>query len=472
MDATHPPGTRVRWLVAGAFLPSPSGRRFPLTADAFAEHFGRAARGLSVTVQDRIGSGDASTYEVSFDGLEGFRLSRVVDSLPDLRALRHLHDALSGARTLGPEEATRLKSVVGGGRLALSVAEALRGARSPEDARRAVLARIEEALFATARDLLEHPLVKRLESTWRGLHWLWTHCPASAGMDIEVLDLESHQFLEGLTRSLDVPPLQRPDACFILDASADMDTLRRLAALGEEAWLPMVVAVPNEKTEPLPAQAWNELRAEETSRWLCAALNPVVMMAEQQGEVRRECFASPVLAVAALLAASFRDTRTFARVVGPGSGTRAPAVWRPQGGSTVATEEGFSLREQERLAARGLLGVSGWWDSDSVLLTKAPTVYGGRDATVLPAQLLTGRILRLALEVTERIPAGASPDAVAAVFTRAAETFLSTGTGRSCQLHGQVVPTGNGTKGVHVRASVRPELAGTHLQLEFTLPLR
>jgi type VI secretion system protein ImpC len=196
------------------------------------------------------------------------------------------------------------------------------------------------------------------------------------------------------------------------------------------------------------------------------------MMAEQHGEVRRECFTSPSLAVATLLAASFRDTRTFARVVGAGSGTRAPAVWRPQGGSTVATEVGLSLREQERLAARGLLGVSGWWDSNSVLLAKAPTVYGGRDATVLPAQLLTGRILRLALEVTERLPAGASPDAVAAVFSRAAEAFLSTGTGRACQLHGQVVPTGNGERAVHVRASVRPELAGTHLQLEFTLPLR
>ncbi len=472
MNAPPSPGHRVRWLVVGAVLPVPSGRRFPLTADVFAEHLQRATSGLSVTVQDRIGSGDASTHEVSFDGLEAFTLSQVVESVPDLRALRNLRDALAGARTLGPEEAARLKSVVGGGRLATAVAEAPRGARSPDEARRAVLTCIEEALFDTARDILQHPLVARLESTWRGLHWLWTHCPPSAGMDIEVLDVEPHQLVEGLTRSLDVPPLQRPDACFILEANADMDTLRRLAALGEEAWLPVVVAVPNEKTEPLPEEAWNRLRTEETSRWLCAALNPVVMMAEQQGEVRRECFASPTLAVASLLAASFRDTRTFARLVGPGSGIRAPAVWRPQATSTLATEVCLSLREQERLAARGLSGVTGGWDSSSVLLAKAPTVYGGRDATPLPAQMLTGRIVRLAQELTERLPAGTSPDRVAAAFSKAAEAFLSTGTGHSCQLHGQVVPTGNGTRSVHVRASVRPELAGTHLQLEFTLPLR
>jgi type VI secretion system protein ImpC len=118
-----------------------------------------------------------------------------------------------------------------------------------------------------------------------------------------------------------------------------------------------------------------------------------------------------------------------------------------------------------------LVGVSGWWDSDAVLLAAAPTVYGGRDATSLPAQLLTGRIVRLAQEIAERLPAGASPDAVSAVFTRAAEAFLPTGPGRACQLHGRVVPTGNGERGVHVSASLRPELAGTHVQLELTLPL-
>jgi len=97
MNAPPSPGHRVRWLVVGAVLPVPSGRRFPLTADVFAEHLQRATSGLSVTVQDRIGSGDASTHEVSFDGLEAFTLSQVVESVPDLRALRNLRDALAGA---------------------------------------------------------------------------------------------------------------------------------------------------------------------------------------------------------------------------------------------------------------------------------------------------------------------------------------------------------------------------------------
>jgi hypothetical protein len=188
--------------------------------------------------------------------------------------------------------------------------------------------------------------------------------------------------------------------------------------------------------------------------------------------VRRQCFTSPALAVGALLAASYRDTRTFARVSGPGSATRAPAVWQPQAASTVATQVGLSLREQERLAAQGLTVVGGWWDSDAVLVSAAPTVYGGRDGVPLPAQLLTGRIVRLAQALVERLPADVGNDAIAALFSRAGEALLSAGSGQTCQLDGRVLSTGPGERAVHVRASARPELAGTHLQLEFTLPLR
>jgi hypothetical protein len=466
----------VRWLVVGAFSPNPSGQRFALTEEAFSR-LGHAASGLRVTVQDRIGSSEASAYEVSFDTLSAFSLSEVIRSIPGLRALHTLHQALSADRAPGPEEAARLKPTMDMGRLASAMAGALPGLRSAPEARRAALAVFGEALFATARDILQHPLVARLESAWRGLHWLWTYCPPSAGMDIEVLDTGPHERMDALEQCLNVPPLKRPDACFILDELDDVGHLHPLAALAERASLPMVVALSpalfqaSGQEAARPPQAWERLRADESSRWLCAALNPVVMVAEQEGTVSRECFTSPVLAVAAMLGASFRDTRTFARLTGPGSAIRAPAVWQPQASSTVATQRCLSLREQERLATQGVVGVSGWWDSDNVLLARVPTVYGGPDATLLPAQLLTGRLVRLAQELVEHIPAGATPDAVDAVFSRAGQAFLSHGPGQACQIRGRVVSTGRAERGVHVHASLRPELAGTHLQLSFILPL-
>jgi len=472
MDVTSPPGTRVRWLVAGAFSPSPSGRRFLLTEASFAEQLWHAARGLHLTVQDRLGSGDVNSYEVSFDRLAAFQLSEVIHGVPALRALRTALDALSGARALDPQETAQLKSAMGPGRLYSAMAQALHGSGSPEEARGAALAVLEETLFLTAKDLLQHPLVARLESAWRGLYWLWEHASACASLDIEVLDVGHEQLGEALARCLDSPPLQRPEVCILLDACEDVATLHQLAALGEQAWVPMVVAVAQEEQAGRPSEAWARLRADEASRWLCAAVNPVVMMAEQHGSVRRQCFTSPALAVGALLAASFRDTRTFARLGGPGSGTRAPAVWQPEAGATVATRVGLSLREQERLAAQGLTGVSGWWDSDAVLVSAAPTVYGGRDGAPLPAQLLTGRIVRLPQALVERPPVVPGDDAIAALFSRAGEALLSAGPGRTCQLHGRVLSIGRGERAVQVRASARPELAGTHLQLEFTLPLR
>jgi len=469
MDETQ--GARVRWLVAGAFHPSPTGQRFLLTADALAEQLGRAARGLSVTVPDRIGAGDASAYDVSFPSVAAFRMDPVIDAAPPLRALRAVLDALSRGHSFGAEEAAHLQSVVSTGRLASALVGMFRGPRPPRDAQSAALAVLAEAVFGTARDVLQHPTVARLESSWRGLQWLMAHCPASAGMDIEVLDVGPEQLVDGLSRCLDVSPLQRPDACFILDVTDELGTLQKLAALGEQAWVPMVVALPAAFPTEAP-EAWRRLRAEESSRWLCAALNRVVVMAEQQGPVRRECFTSPAFGLASLLSASFRDTRTFARLVGPGSGTRAPAVWRPKDGATLATEAGLALREQERFAAQGLVGLSGFWDSDAVAIAAAPTVYGGRDAVPLPAQLLTGRLVRLAQALADRVPAGAGDGAVSALFSRAADIFLSGGKPGACQIHGRRVSTGPGQSGVHVRASLRPELAGTHVQLELTVPLQ
>ncbi|WP_434391455.1 type VI secretion system contractile sheath domain-containing protein [Melittangium boletus] len=458
---------RLRWLVVGAFHPVPTGQRFTVSADGLGERLALAARDVSVTVADRLGAGDASPYTLSFQRLEDFSLEAILASQPDLRALGALREALSGTRPLAPDEAARLQATVGTGRLA----EALRQVRgSAADARRAALAVIDEALHATAEELLHHPLVARLESAWRGLHWLASHCPPGAGMDLEVLDVAPSRLEEALAASLDGPPLLLPDACFLLEADGRPEALARLAALGESASVPLVVGLPLGADDP---GGWSALRAEEASRWVCAAVNPVVMRAERRGAVRSTCLASPVFAVAAMLAASFRDTRSLAHMVGPGRGLRAPAKGTRGTGAPTGTEVALSLREQERLRARGLLGVSGWPDSDQVGLLAAPTLHAGRDVTLLPAQVLTGRLVRLALEVSERLPAQATPDEVSTVCARAAAAFLPGGTpGAGCELGGQVVPTGGGGRGLHLRAALRPELAGTLLRLEFTVPLR
>jgi hypothetical protein len=98
-------------------------------------------------------------------------------------------------------------------------------------------------------------------------------------------------------------------------------------------------------------------------------------------------------------------------------------------------------------------------------------VYGGGYAVPLPAQLLTGRIVRFATWVRDQLPPGSGNEDVAAIFAQAAEVFLFRGATENGQVRAELVSTDDG-KGVHVSATVRPEHAGTRFQLAFVLPLR
>jgi predicted component of type VI protein secretion system len=350
---------------------------------------------------------------------------------------------------------------------------------------------VEEAVQATARDVLAHPLVARLESAWRGLKMLVDLCPKSSGMAVEVLDVEVPAGVEGVESQLPVDRFERPDALFVVEPVEDVAALGRLAALGERAQLPVVVDVPSslfgvksaaevvnrvEEERGGLSEAWEALRAEESSRWLSAALHRVVVMVDGQGARRRTCFASAALGVASLLASSFRETGSFARVLGGAGGVQAPSVWQlppgRDGGMAVPTETFFPVRTQSRLAELGVLGLGSGRNSDVLQLTAAPMVYGGEYKVPLPAQILTGRIVRFAQWVRDQLPPNAGDAEVATLFTQAADIFLFGGATPAGRVRGEVVSTGEGIRGVRVTALVRPEYAGMPLELGFVLPMR
>ncbi|MFE8605191.1 type VI secretion system contractile sheath domain-containing protein [Archangium violaceum] len=546
-------GSQVRWWVAGAFTQSPSGRRFQVTPDSFAEELARSATGLRVSVEDRLGAGETRTFELTFPKLRSFVVAEVVSALPELRALKALMDGLD---KLPAEAAVKsIEAVVGAGRLAESVGAVLREKQSPpapkagngvsngvaphtstaprqpdlvdsifertDSARpeqaakagvdaflRAVGTRssspansssataparalVEEAVLATARDVLAHPLVARLESAWRGLKMLVDHCPTSSGMALEVFDVEGPAAVEGVENQLPLDRFERPDALFVVEAVDDVALLGKLAALGERAQLPVVVDVPPslfgvtsaaevvtrvEEEGGGVSEAWTGLRAEESSRWLCATLHRVVVMVDGQGARRRTCFTSAALGVASMLASSFRETGSFARILGGTGGVQAPAVWQlppgREGGTAVPTETFFPLRTQSRLAELGVLGLGSGRNTDVLQLTAAPMVYGGEHRVPLPAQILTGRIVRFAQWVRDQLPASAGDAEVSTLFSQAADVFLFGGATPAGRVRGEVVPTGEGTRGVRVTALVRPEYAGMPLELGFVLPMR
>jgi type VI secretion system protein ImpC len=543
-------GARVRWWVAGAFTPSPSGRKFLLTSDSFASELAKAASGLRVTVPDRLGGAEHRTFELSFDKLRAFNVMELLSSVPELKKLQALTEGFMKAdpsRPVTPEEgAARIAEVVGAGRLSAAVSAALGGkppepaapstpeassgsgadlvgellasaeansptatakagvdafikatapkapgpARMNPDARRAVRDAIELAVIHTAKDILAAEPVARLEAAWRGLKLMLEQCPHSAGFALEVVDVEPAQVPEAMEQAVNAEPFERPDVCFVIDATDDVAQLRRLSSIGEEAQVPVVVAVTpallGTTLAELPTALedanlgtqgdWAGLRKDDATRWLCPVLNRVVAASEKRGALNRACFTSPVFAVAAMLSASFQATSGFARITGQQGALRAPGTWEPpsgrDAGSAYPTEAFISIRAQTRLSELGILGVGSGRNTDMVLLSVAPMACGNPHVMPLPAQILTGRIVRFALWVRDQLPAGSSAQDMSTLFSQAAEVFLFGGSPELGKLEAQLVPGEGGKQLIKVAAAVKPEQAGTRFQLEFSLPLR
>ena len=363
-------------------------------------------------------------------------------------------------------------------------------ARMNPDARRAVRDAIELAVINTAKDLLAAEPVARVEAAWRGLKLLLEQSPHSAGFALEVVDVEPSKVAEAMEQAVNAEPFERPDVCFIIDATDDVAQLRRLSSIGEEAQVPVVVAVTpallGTTLAELPTALedaklgtegdWAELRRDDATRWLCPVLNRVVAAAEKRGALNRASFASPVFAVAAMLSASFQATSGFARITGQPGALRAPGAWEPpsgrDAGSAYPTEAFLSIRAQTRLSELGILGVGSGRNTDMVLLSVAPMACGNAHVMPLPAQILTGRIVRFALWVRDQLPAGSSAQDMSTLFSQAAEVFLFGGSPELGKLEAQLVPGEGGQQLIKVAAAVKPEQAGTRFQLEFSLPLR
>jgi hypothetical protein len=97
-------------------------------------------------------------------------------------------------------------------------------------------------------------------------------------------------------------------------------------------------------------------------------------------------------------------------------------------------------------------------------------VRGSNDVFELPAQILTGRLVRFGRWVADQVPAGSTRDEVVRLFKDAATVFLFPGLSSGAELHAGVIDE-DGTVAARLVASVSPRLAGTPFEVGFDLPL-
>ena len=513
-------GSLVRFRVLGAFSVAPAGRRFVVTPDTFAARLAEAELRAEVTVADRLGAAPERRFAVSFDKLASFRAADVVAASPELSALADL--AESGG---SPEDLeARVTDLVGVGKLSAAVSgepAEPSDASTPVDAifeavdvkpgpagavdafvrsvrpagtgvsKRSRQARdaIEEAVYLTAGDILASDAVRSLESAWRGLKLLVDQCTAGAAIVIDVVDVSPGDVLAAAEAELPEELVDHPDAIVVVDPCSDIALLTELAALGERLHAPVIVhaapailgaadhdALIAKLDDDVGAQppAWRDLRSTDPARWLCAVVNPFVAHTEGSRATRRSVLGSPALAVAALLAASFRDTRAFGRILGqPGSlqalATRELTSGR-HAGVAVPTATFFSAHVQDRLATLGLTGLGSGRNTDRLILSRAVTASSATDAAPLPAQLMTGRIVRFCLWMREQVTADTSDEEVRTMFEQGAHVLLFAGLASGARLEAHVVREGD-RRGLGIGASLRPELATVPFQMAFELPL-
>jgi type VI secretion system protein ImpC len=507
-DENEAAAARVHWLVAGVFGGPRDGAPFRVSPNRLDEALAARVGSIRARVPDRLGAGAERELTLPLKNLRAFTLGGVLEAVAELKALAALAQqppADKQALVAAVEQA------VGPGKLSAACAAAYDAtpapaspASGPAAALNAVVSSmsnrpggpgaatarktkeiLEAAVYGTALDLLRSPPAAQAEAAWRGLRMLLEQ--TGKDIDVQVIDVEPGGVAEAL-RSL--PPgeeFEEPDAVFALDPMESGEALAELAEAAEEMLAPCVVTpglkvleasnlsemAAREEGANVP-EPWRALRAAEATRWLGAALNRVALFSEGAGAYKRTAFGSPVWAMAAMLSASYRTQGSFAALVGPTGAFQAPAGWTltegPFRGSRAPTEAFLPIRAQQLLAALGVIALGSTRDTDRVVLSAAPVVCGIPGAVPLPAQLLTGRIVRFARWARRQVDPNMPPADLKTVFEQAAAVFLFPHMAEASAFSAQVKGEG-GDRILHVAAKVKATHALVPLAIEFDLPI-
>jgi hypothetical protein len=530
MSYSQSQSPRLRFLVAGPLSPQPMGRRSRLLLAELAERMSGAPLSVKLDVGPALGAAKAIEVTAKFARFRDFAAAEVVgQALGELHRLGERLLAPAG-RPRTDDFMAALEKIVGRGKLVAEVTELLappaeKPAEQPADGggdlveellsrgtgrssaasaidalvsqprvklppgidagpARAIHGKLAAALARAAQAALGHPTVRAAEVRWRALRLFLGQCPRDQEIEVGLLDAAPGAIAGALAELADREPMARPDAVFVIDPVATIAEAAKLAEAAADLYAPVAV-------ELLPAafgcasvgevagkiaggglgDEWKALRGSPASRWLTAVVNAPALVAEATAAGERVVTGGGALTLAALIAGSYRDARTFARL-GRDAGLRAPAAWTfKQGGEdmSLGTREPLGSADQEALVGQGLAPLASPQGSDLLLMAGWPAVEAGEEPANFAGQLLVGRTVRFALWAREAVPAGASATQAADAITQAAAVVLLPGTDLRPRFGAALVP-GEGGATLKVGASYPAGLAGLPVVVQFALP--
>ncbi len=282
------------------------------------------------------------------------------------------------------------------------------------------IALIDKALGLQLGEILQHPEIRRLETAWRGVHFLASRTP-KLGVKLEVLSARPEDTASLLDRAIQAGAGIEPPVSFaVVDTHCNGDAasfrqLRALAEVGEANAVPILTNAHEdllgthlEAVDRLdnkqalfdaPERApWRAEANRPAMLWLSLGLNRILArtaydkrssrvreaeIAEQPSDERSAAvFIQPCWGVAALAMRSFDKTKWPHRIVGaPEAGILEDLPVRevelPHSGERIAvpTEVFFSTETQQSLARLGILALASQPNSDSAYLMRAATAY-------------------------------------------------------------------------------------------------
>lgn len=363
-----------------------------------------------------------------------------------------------------PQGAAKYSAIVS------AVAKSARGDRSaPPAIVGSAPERVEKAFARILSDILQHPEVRRIERAWRGLKLLVDNADARAGVELDVIPVETASIEDALRRLADragQESSRAPIDLFVVDdevqaTAAARERLERWGQMAESFRAPMIVNGHASMlgADDLPALgktlrrvaagddpgsiAVRGLASREAARWITIALNGVLVrlpysaqtarvrdlpFAEEPTDRGAHVFAGAAFVIAALCAKSYVKNGWPTAITGPRDGLlgNLPVYEITEAGHTSAIPlETFVTQDaQNEVARAGITMLSCAANHDAAIVGKAPVLYrgptaGGRaDApatSTLADQLFVGRLANAIEQLAAALPGDADPNAAGEV---------------------------------------------------------
>ncbi len=406
-----------------------------------------------------------------------------VDDLLDLVDLTGTGDAAPAEEPPpAPKPAGKAAAPSKYGDLIAAFAKSARGGAGGKVSPHEAIARVEKAMGLQIGAILQHPEVRRLEESYRGLQALLERAGAHRGILFDVVSARAADMPAAFAKAIRAGAGAQPPVSFaVIDVDIDgtvasFALLEALGRVAEEAPCPAIV---NATASMLGAQTiadiekldhkgglfeardrapWRAVAAKSSMLWLSLGLNRVLArtaftkatsrvreatVAEQPNDDSALVWLSPAWILGGIVVQSFRESGWPCRIVGPRSGgvlgnlqvREVMGVDDSEVGVAIPTEVFFSTETQRDLGKIGVLALAAPPNTDQVVLLSAATAYvpppkrsygettaepeARYERASLSDQLFVARVAQFLRALCSKLPPNADPSEAAELVEKA-----------------------------------------------------